>query len=277
MIYMSPNNKKNNKKEFLLLIPVIVPILIILFIIFAPQPQYPFFQFAKVSNIDYTNNNSVTVYFISWYGCPFGATDSWGLYIALSNYGTLNVTPNYSDVETIPLSPNQTIMGADPGLIFNSFTPKSYVDLKPIYLLGRIYQNGSASLTNGTLIPWDKVLSVELNELKKEVPQGIYNLIIQYELQRPFENGQPIAMLGIPEHIPSTIIITGKGGTWMMIGYDQQVYYGSPGILSLFGKENPNASQLLFQMINNKTIPSDLSFIYEDGVQINEIILKTFG
>ena len=265
-------NKRSSKKEFLLIIPIIVLVLIMV-PLFIPHKE-PFFQFAKVSNENYAGNYSVQVYFISWYGCPYGGSDSWGLYIALSNYGQLNVTPNYSDVEAVPLTQNQTVVGAVPGLIFNSFAPKSIVDFHPIYLLNRIYPNGTALLPNGTMIPWSKILSVELNELKKEVPSWVYNLIYEYQIQLPYENGEPIAELGNPPHIASTIIITGPRGTWMLIGYDQQVYYGAPGVLALFARQNPYAPLLLLEMIQQHNIPPGLSFIYEEGVQINDIILK---
>ena len=269
---MNKKEKSSRKKEFLLIIPFIVLVLIMI-PLFMPHEE-PFFQFAKVSSENYAGNNTVQVYFISWYGCPFGASDSWGLYIALSNYGQLNVTPNYSDVEAVPLTQNQPVVGTVPGLTFNSFVPKSIVDFHPIYLLGRIYPNNTAVLPNGTIISWNKILNVELNELKQEVPSWMYNLIYEYQIQLPYRNGQPIAELGNPPHIVSTIIITGPHGTWMLMGYDQQVYYSAPGVLVLFAKQNHDAPLLLLEMIQQHNIPPGLNFIYEEGVQINNIILK---
>jgi len=267
------NRNGSNKKKFLIVIPIAVILIILSSFIFISSQPKPFFQFAKVSDNDYAPNNSTVVYFISWNGCPLGATDSWGLYIALSNYGVLNVTPNYSDVEELPLSQNQTIVGNVPGLIFNSFKPDSNIIFKPIYILNRIYNNGTASLPNGTIIQNNNILNVELKELQNEVPDAIYNLIVKYELDTPFMNGVSIAYLNNPNHIPSTIIITGKNGTWMLIGYDQQVDYGTPGVLSLIGRENANSSYLLLKMINQHSLPSGLGFITDEGNQINSIIL----
>jgi len=246
------------------------------------QP-YPFFQLAKVSDTNYAGNNSVQVYFISWYGCPYGASDSWGLYIALAKYGILNATPNYSDFEAIPISQSNSIQGEVPGLIFNSFIPKSNVNFHPIYLLGRIFNsNSTASLPNGTLISYsgNSLVNLELNELQKEAPSWVYNLIYQYQIQTPFEQGEAIAYLGNPPHIASTIIITGPNGTWMMIGYDQQVNSGAPGLLAQYASASnysPNVPKQLLQNIQAGIIPPNLEFIKEEGTQISTIIQEAMG
>lgn len=263
-----------NKKTLLLLIPIIIVAMILLVILFVPPPKEPFFQFAKVSNTNYANGDNVQVYFISWYGCPYGSTESWSLYLALSQYGTLNVTPTYSDVELVPLAQGQTVIGTVPGLIFTSFSPRSVVYFHAIYLLGRIYQNDSASLPNGTIISLSKILNIELQELKKEVPAWVYNLIYEYQLQLPYQDNEPFAKLGNPPHIATTIIITGPHGTWMMIGYDRQVYYGSPGTLVMFARQNPYAPLLLLKMVEYHDIPPSLGFINDEAIQINKIILK---
>jgi len=241
------------------------------------QPS-PFFQLAKVSDTNYAGNNTVQVYFISWYGCPYGASDSWGLYIALTKYGILNVTPNYSDFEAIRISQSNSIQGEVPGLIFNSFIPKSNVYFHPIYLLGRIFNsNSTASLPNGTIVSYsgNSLVNLELNELQKEAPSWVYNLIYQYQIQTPFEQGEGIAYLGNPPHIASTIIITGPNGTWMMIGYDQQVNSGAPGLLAQYASTSnysPNVPEQLLQNIQAGIIPPSLEFIKEEGIQISTII-----
>jgi len=133
---------------FLVILPLLHPST-------ATASQYPFFKLVKVSNINYSGNDSVQVYFISWYGCPLGATDSWGLYIALSKYCILNVTPNYSDLDSVLISPNSTFIGKTPGLLFVSCESKSNVIFHFIYLLGRAYiSNSTATLPNGTMIKY---------------------------------------------------------------------------------------------------------------------------
>lgn len=248
------------------------------------ETNTPFFQFAKVSNENYAGNNTVEVYFISWYGCPNGASDSWGLYIALSHYGMLNVTPNYSDLETVH-TPTNDVLGEVPGLIFNTFEQKSnvsfHLSFHPIYLLGRIFtSNSTATLPNGTLITYsgNSLVNIELNELKNSAPSWVYNLIVKYQIQTPFTNSKGIAYSGNPPHIVSTIIITGPNGTWMMLGYDQQIKYGSPGLLAQYAAQfNYNAS-VPYQLLKDiqagiiPTNPVDLSFIKQEGLQIMQII-----
>ncbi|BFH72348.1 DUF929 domain-containing protein [Sulfurisphaera javensis] len=292
------SKKQESKESKLLYIPFIA--LFIVLVIFFTLPmihssstsnnnslstssqnsQGPFFQFVKVSNKDYAPNNTVEVYFISWYGCPFGASDSWGLYIALSHFGILNVTPTYSDLEQLPISPQQNpISGKVPGLIFNSFKSNSSVEFYPIYLLGRIYNNNNtASLPNGTIISYSgsSLVNFELNELNKTAPSWVYNLVYQYQIQTPFPGRtQAIAYLGNPPHIVSTIIITGPNGTWMIMGYDQTINYGMPGLLAQYAASNgysPTLPSQILQYVKNNNVPAQLSFIEAEGQQIYNII-----
>ncbi|ARM74746.1 DUF929 domain-containing protein [Acidianus manzaensis] len=241
---VTKNNKRKKKQQSdskLIYIPFIVLAVILVAIFVVPAITHnsqaasdPFFQFYKVSSQDFASGNNVNVYFISWYGCPLGATNSWGLYIALSHYGVLNASPNYSDVEQL----SSSYSGRVPGLIFNGFTPNSNVNFIPIYILGRIYtSNGTASLPNGTFISTNNIIPVEEAELQSELPSGLYNIIYQYELSENMPNQDaPIAYLGNPNHITTMVIISGPKGTWMLIGDLQSVDGGNlPVILSQSG------------------------------------------
>ncbi|BAB66782.1 DUF929 domain-containing protein [Sulfurisphaera tokodaii] len=290
---MAKRKKKESNESKLLYIPFIALVVVLIVFLMLPMihpnsgssgnsvvnAQEPFFQFAKVSNQDYAPPGKVEVYLVSWVGCPFGASDSWGLYIALSHYGIVNATPNYSDIEQIPVSPTSTISGKVPGLIFNSFKSNSSVEFYPIYLLGRIYtSNSSASLPNGTIITYSgsSLVSFELNELQKLAPSWVYNLIYQYQINTPFPgHSEGIAYLGNPPHIVSTIIITGPHGTWMIMGYDQEVNYGMPGLLAQYAADynyNTQLPAMILQDIKNGNIPSQISFIQTEGNQILQII-----
>ncbi|BFI76813.1 DUF929 domain-containing protein [Sulfurisphaera ohwakuensis] len=291
---MAKRKKKESNESKLLYIPFIALVVVLIVFLMLPMihpnsgssgnsvvnAQEPFFQFAKVSSQDYAPPGKVEVYLVSWIGCPFGASDSWGLYIALSHYGVVNVTPNYSDLEQIPISaPDNTISGKVPGLIFNSFNPNSSVEFHPIYLLGRIFtSNSSASLPNGTIITYsgNSLVSFELNELQKLAPSWVYNLIYQYQITTPFPgHNEGIAYLGNPPHIVSTVIITGPNGTWMIMGYDQQVNFGMPGLLAQYAADynyNTQLPAMILQDIKNGNIPSQISFIQTEGNQILQII-----
>ena len=231
------------------------------------QASTPYFTFAKVSNSSFSQGNRVEVYLVSWVGCPYGASDSWGLYLALSHFGDLNVTPNLSDVELVETPNNTTAPVAVPGLIFNGFRPNSTVDFHAIYLLGRLYNNGTASLPNGTLIPTSEVLQVELNELRTEAPQWVYNLVYQYQVESGMVYETPVP------HIASTVIITGPNGTWMLVGYDGSVNHYMPYYI---GTSGYNATQIL-TFIKEGKIPPSLSMIGEEADNILQIISEAGG
>ncbi len=192
----------------------------------------------KVSNQGYSN--TVHVYFISWYGCPFGATLSWPLYLALSHYGHVNVTPHYSIVEA-------DIGAPVPGLLFNGFTPNSSVEFTYLYIYNQ-YLNATPS---GQPIPKSELIQVGLQEINSSLPSWVYNLVYQWEVENPnFGFSQPIALLD--GHIPTTLVITGPNGTWLMVGYP---YMLTPQELLQI---NQNANSL-YQEIQSGQVPSQIA------------------
>ncbi|BCS93484.1 DUF929 domain-containing protein [Metallosphaera javensis (ex Sakai et al. 2022)] len=210
-----------------------ITIIVVLILVLGTLPVYgvPLDTPFRVSPQQLTNQTCVL--FISWYGCPYGATDSWALYLALSHYGKLNVTLNHSD----PLDeyPNTS------GLIFEGFTPNSTVRFRVIYLYNE-YLNASA---NGT--PINNYVEYGLQLIRDEAPWA-YPLVNRYEVQS-FASGEffrPAVDLGSPSHIPSTIIISGPKGTYMVIGY---LY--SPSTITGYSPE-----QLLHNLTSLKPVVS---------------------
>jgi len=240
--------------------------------------SYPFHHFVKISNIDYAGNNTVEIYFISWYGCLDGATNSWALYMVLSHYGTLNVSPNYSDYKPQPLTPTKKIMGMVPGLIFNSFKPNSTILFNPIYLMGKFYPNKTMTLINGTMLNYTKInlVELELHELKNEAPSWVYNIIYEYEVNMTFEDGKALVWFKAPApHIPTTTIITGPNGTWMMIGYPEYICYGAPGLLAEYAAHYNYSMGVPMNILNDiktNNLPSNLDFLELFGMYFQVII-----
>ena len=291
----SKKKVKEKKESKLIYVPFIVLVVVLVVILMLPSIKsvvnpsssssgFPLFQMLKVSNTDYASGNSVEVYFISWLGCPYGASDSWALYEALSHYGQINATPIYSDSEGIPEYVNsfQTITSEVPGLQFTSpFKPNSTVQFHFIYLIGRIFtNNNSFSLLNGTILTYsgDSIVNFELNELKQEAPSWVYNLITQYQInENPPGSTEPIAYEGNPPHIASTIIITGPKGTYMMIGYDQSANYNEmtpPAVLAQSGL----TPQQIFQGLKNNDLPPQVyDVINSEAQQILSIIQNEMG
>ncbi len=254
-----PKQKKSKQKKEsnLLYIPFAVLIAVIVILVVFPyihasknsvsvaNANTPLFNIYKVSNQNFAGNNSVQIYFISWYGCPNGATSSWPLYLALEHFGNVSVKTNYSIYESD--------LGARiPGLIFTNYTPYNTkalpVYFHPIYIYGH-YLNET---TNGTPIPTNDIVSFGLQELKELVPSWVYNLTVFYEINSTYNiNGNMINVInaGNPPHIVTLTIISGPGGTWVDIGYPNNI---SPTQLAGLN------STLLYQYITGKSTPSGI-------------------
>lgn len=221
-------------------------------------------KFFKISNNNYASTpGEVDIYFISWYGSPYGASFSWPLYMLLSHYGVVNVT-TYESI----FYPST---GYVPGLIFLNFTPNSTIKFFVYYLYNK-YLNASA---NGSVLfnpaNTSQPLFYGLNVLKSKLPSWLYNYIVNYTNITPiyFVNatGQkiPVNQIYAPYHVVSTIVITGPGGTYILFGnvYGNNIYE--------FGKYSP---QQLYQMISSGNIPNFIKNVYE---YFNIILHKVMG
>ncbi len=210
------------------------------------------FHFIKINNKGYTNN--VTVYLVSWLGCPFGASLSWPLYDTLTHFGNVSAEPHYSIDEA-------DIGGYVPGLIFTGYEPNSTVSFHFIYLYNQ-YLNASP---NGTSMK--NLVSGGLEELKAYSPSWVYQIIYKYDVEDSdiftgFSFVAP-AYMGSPPHIPTTLIITGPNGTWILIGYLNQL---SPSSLALSSNEGSiNMNHLLSSPLVRNASTEINSIINESG------------
>ncbi|MCI2413640.1 MAG: DUF929 domain-containing protein [Candidatus Aramenus sp.] len=245
---MAAKKRKEKKESKLIYVPfVLLAVFIALFFSLpylhhssgsSAAAQDSFGTLIKVSNQGYSN--STHVYFISWYGCPFGATLSWPLYLALSHYGHLDVSTHYSLTEGdigVPV----------PGLIFNKFVPNSTVQFTYLYIYNQ-YLNATPS---GQPIPKSQLVQVGLQEINSSLPSWIGALVYQWEIENPnFGFSQPIALLD--GHIPTTLIITGPNGTWLMVGYP---YMLTPQELL----QANSSSTSLYQQIESGNVPPQIA------------------
>ncbi len=78
-------------------------------------------------------------------------------------------------------------------------------------------------------------MTFEQQELQKDVPSWVYDLIAKYELETPVGQYPNLADAGDPPHIATVLLITGPNGTWMIIGYDQNVNPAAPYFLAASG------------------------------------------
>jgi hypothetical protein len=191
---------------------LIVLSIVLIFVMFLLLPYllYPFEipldTFIKVSDVDLANQASVCIVFISWYGCPYGAADSWVLYAFISHYGKVLYNFSYSD-------PND-IYPDTPSLIFLSFHSNSSVHFKFLYLYNR-YLNATA-----TGLQVSNYVQYGLSQIQQYLPQ-YYQIVKEYVVEKWAQGGffQSAAYMGNPPHIPSTVIISGNKGTYILIGY----------------------------------------------------------
>lgn len=217
-----------------------ITFVLILLLPYALEPgEVPLNTFFKTSN---QGSEYTCILFISWYGCPFGATDSWVLLDFLSHFGKLTYNITYSDPNDI--YPNT------PGVIFTSFIPNSTVHFKFIYLYNK-YLNASA---NGSVI--NNYVDYGLKVIQNEAPQ-YFSIIKEYVTQNWASGSffQAVAYMGNPPHIPSLIIVSGKKGTYMLIGH-----IISPQLLTSY-----NATYLLSHY-------SQLTFIQQGAEELQQIV-----
>jgi ABC-type dipeptide/oligopeptide/nickel transport system permease subunit len=96
---------------------VVIVLVAILNPFFAAPSSIKADTYYKVSNGDLLSNGSSAVFFLSWIGCPIGATDSWAIYSAINS-----TTDIYSHVTLHSADPTDIYSNdvtGQPGLLFN--------------------------------------------------------------------------------------------------------------------------------------------------------------
>lgn len=188
-------------------------------------------KFTEISNENFAGAGQEDIYFITWVGCPIGASVSWSLNYALSQIvNNTFVTPHYSD-------PNEGKLASLPGLLFSdSFTFTNNgkkVLFDPVYMYNETlfgYANNNTPIKSTNLI--SAGLSV-VNSSSPPISTGILNLIYKYTNVVKINNTQqnvPSAYLGNPPHMNTVLVITGTFGTYMLNGqiYDPLNIKGIP-------------------------------------------------
>jgi hypothetical protein len=190
--------------------------------------------FTQLSNTNYGTH--INIYYISWYGCPFGAADSWAFHLYLKNIGYKQHYSNAKDIY-----PNT------PGLLFTDGFSNNTLTFTPIYLYN---QTMTGNTLNQTIT--GSLLTYGLNTLSQKLPQSIYTLekeVMTIIPTSPFNQPSGIKM----QHINTNIIITGPNGAWVLNG----AFY------------NPD---LLKGLSTNTVLNGNYSFINNGELEISNII-----
>ncbi|AAT43933.1 DUF929 domain-containing protein [Picrophilus oshimae] len=248
-------NKKNNinlKNKNVIGSAIAAVIIVVLVVVVLTHPLYraPFSapssissdKYYMVSNRDMLSNGSSGVFFISWYGCPIGATDSWAIYYAINS-----TTDIYKYVELHTADPGDIYSNGttgQPGLLFKGdFTFKTTDGYKytfyPIYMYNETMTGTiNNKPINGSLAAYG------LSVIKAEAPPGIYNIMKKYESDVTYDN-----------HITTTFIITGPSGTYILNAYMYAPRSG--GLLGSgspqHGAWNPNPPQYVMEYLNTSS------------------------
>ncbi|MGP6294136.1 DUF929 family protein [Caldiplasma sukawensis] len=249
----SKNNKNNNKKHGnfkgpqnkmmgKILIVIVGIILIVAVISFSGIINIPIFSgsesftppdyaewgtFLKVSDNNYSPSGQMNIYFISWIGCPIGASLSWGLYGAMADYNSSISNIVYSHLS----DPNEGSLANIPGVIFTSSATMNingmHASFKPIYmynetLFGEEGSDYSLQNGNGIALAPDQVVSYGLSVVQSQVPTPIFTIFKNYELKYKIvnlDNGtKTSANMTGTQHLTTMLIITGPSGTFILNG-----------------------------------------------------------
>ncbi len=275
---------KGNKNESkLIYIPFLVlGILVVAFIgftsfshpVFSPSSYISssptVFHFFKVSDQNYAGNNSVQIYFISWYGCPYGATDSWAIYKVLSQYGKVDATPGNSISEPdIPYVP---------ALWFTGFQPSSNVYFHYLYIYN---ENLTATPSGVPVNPHNgSAVIIGLQEIKDNISYApwVYSLVKEYEVDTPLVTSSSglndsVAYSTPAPHIASLIIISGPGGTYMEIGYFMPMNPDTLGQDSATAARS-YAQQLFEELQNNDISNGSVNTMISQGSQVLSYVIS---
>ncbi len=205
---------------------IIVVAVILSFVYLIPAVEKPkkvleLSTYEKVSESDLLSNGTNHIYFISWYGCPIGADNSWVLYSLLNSTTQGNASKDVILHDSIAKTPGLLFLKGKPynNIMENvSFScagvPFTFTSLY-VYnqtLTGSPYNqslgNPETSGYNASRI--NAGLTIIMNNL----PASVYEVAKEYQTMLPEANHtQSIADLS--GHLVTMIILTGPDGTYV--------------------------------------------------------------
>ena len=170
----------------------------------------PLSKYVKISNNDLLSNGQDHIYFISWYGCPIGADNSWVLYSFLNS--TRDVAPDVVLHKSISGTPALLFLNGTHKLGENiSFNyagvPFGFTSLYMYNetMTGGVYNNAISSSSR---------VSYALSVLKGNLPESVYQVADKYETQVRIQN-QTGSWSSSTGHLVTILIVTGPDGTFV--------------------------------------------------------------
>lgn len=187
-----------------LIIIVVIVIIAVTNPFFAPPASISPDKYYKISDHDLLSNGSTGVYFISWLGCPIGATDSWALYYAMNSTTDIYSHVEYHEAYNKDIYANAAGTAGQPGLLFRGTFNFQYngktVTFYPLYMYN---QTMTGTVTNGTIS--GTLASYGLSLIKAKYPTGVVNMFSRYASDITYKG-----------HLETTFIITGPHGAYIL-------------------------------------------------------------
>ena len=175
-------------------------------------------SFTEISNQNFAGSGQENIYFVSWIGCPIGASLSWAINYTFAHYQGVDNIITFGHLS----DPNEAGDAANiPGLLFNdsfSYTQSGLkVSFYPVYMYSETlfsYASNNTPIANSSLV------SAGLSVVNSSVPSGISSLIYKYTnlVDVSISPYQPSAFLSTPHHMNTVLVITGSFGTYMLNG-----------------------------------------------------------
>ncbi len=176
---------------------------------FSAPTSTPWGSGEQISDSSFGSN--IHIYYISWYGCPFGATDSWAFFLALNSYLGTNLSNH--GWTTLHTSVAGDVYGSTPGLLFSGFSYKNVV-FQPVY----VYNQTMKGTTSNVSISPSHLVSKGLSEINNTIP-AVSSLEYKYLYQLPIYGKTVSSFLQFSTpHVNTNIIITGPNGAWLFNG-----------------------------------------------------------
>ncbi|MHB1709315.1 MAG: DUF929 family protein [Thermoplasmataceae archaeon] len=163
--------------------------------------------FARISGSNIGSPGTVSVYLVSWYGCPIGAAESWIIYNFTRQYisgtGYIRDGNHTSD-------PLVKFRGT-PGMIFNNYTMTysgMHYSFNAAYVYGQYVNNsGSALIRSGSQI------------MNSSFPHSVSSIFYKFETQVPLGTSSAAQPSAIREgHLTTAILVSGNNGTYIVEG-----------------------------------------------------------
>ena len=202
--------RKNRQFIFSVVAAVVIVVIVVLAItnpFFSPPSRIFPEKYYKISDHDLLSNGSTGIYFISWYGCPIGATDSWALYYVMNSTSDIYSHVEYHQAYNQDIYSNATGTVGQPGLLFNGNFSFQYngktVTIYPLYMYN---QTMTGTVHNGTIN--GSLTSYGLSLINSTYPASIAKMFNKYASYITYDH-----------HLETTFIITGPHGAYIFNGF----------------------------------------------------------